>query len=37
MSGLAEVDQLIGTGLDEINNDSGRLTFPIVVGVRFRF
>ena len=37
VSGLAEVDQFIGTGLDEINNDSARLTFPIVVGVRFRF
>jgi hypothetical protein len=37
VSGLAEVDQLVGTGLDEINNDSGRLTFPVVVGVRFRF
>jgi hypothetical protein len=37
VSGLAEVDQLRGTGLEEINNDSGRLTFPIVVGVRFRF
>jgi hypothetical protein len=37
VSGLSEVDQLVGTGLDEINNDSGRLTFPIVVGVRFRF
>lgn len=36
VSGLAEVDQLRGTGLEEINNDSGRLTFPIVVGVRFR-
>jgi hypothetical protein len=36
-SGLSDVDQLVGTGLDEINNDSGRLTFPIVVGVRFRF
>jgi Outer membrane protein beta-barrel domain len=36
-SGLAEVDQLVGTGLDEINNDSARITFPIVVGVRFRF
>jgi hypothetical protein len=36
-SGLADVDQLVGTGLVEINNDSGRLTFPIVVGVRFRF
>ena len=37
VTGLAEVDQLVGTGLDEINNDSARLTFPIVVGVRFRF
>ena len=37
VSGLAEVDQLIGTDLDQINNDSARLTFPIVVGVRFRF
>jgi hypothetical protein len=37
VTGLAEVDQLIGTGLEEINNDSARLTFPIVVGVRFRF
>jgi hypothetical protein len=36
-TGLSEVDQLIGTGLDDINNDSARLTFPIVVGVRFRF
>ena len=37
VSGLSEVDQLVGTGLDEINNDSARLTFPIVVGVRFGF
>jgi len=37
VSGLAEVDQLVGTGLETINNDSGRLTFPIVVGLRFRF
>jgi hypothetical protein len=36
VGGLAQVDQLIGTGLEEINNDTGRLTFPIVVGVRFR-
>ena len=36
-SGLSEVDQLVGTGLDDINNDSARLTFPIVVGLRFRF
>lgn len=37
VSGLSEVDQLVGTGLDDINNDSARLTFPIIVGVRFRF
>ena len=36
-SGLSEVDQFAGTGLEDINNDSGRLTFPIVVGLRFRF
>jgi hypothetical protein len=37
VSGLSEVDQLVGTGLESINDDSGRLTFPIVIGVRFRF
>jgi opacity protein-like surface antigen len=37
VSGLAEVDQLIGTGLDDINNDSARFTFPVVVGARIRF
>jgi hypothetical protein len=37
VSGLSEVDQLVGTGLEEINNDTGRLTFPVVIGVRFRF
>ncbi len=37
ISGLADVDQLVGTGLENINNDSARLTFPIVVGVRIRF
>jgi Outer membrane protein beta-barrel domain len=37
VSGLAEVDQLVGTGLESINNDTARLTFPIVVGVRYRF
>lgn len=34
---LAEVDDLVGTGLADINDNSSRLTFPIVVGVRFRF
>jgi hypothetical protein len=37
VSGLAEPDQFEGTSLDDINNDSARLTFPIIVGVRFRF
>lgn len=37
VSGLSEVDQFIGTGLDSINNDTARLTFPVVVGVRLRF
>lgn len=36
VSGLAEIDQLVGTGLDNINNDTGRLTFPVVVGIRLR-
>jgi len=37
VSGMAEVDSLIGTDLEDINNDTSRLTFPIVIGVRFRF
>jgi hypothetical protein len=37
VGGLADVDQLVNTGLSQINNDSARLTFPIIVGVRFRF
>jgi len=37
VSGLAQVDQLVGTGLEDINNDTARLTFPAVVGVRFKF
>ena len=37
VSGLAEPDQFVGTGLEEVNNDTARLTFPVVVGVRFRF
>lgn len=37
VTGLSDVDQLIGTGLEGINDDSARLTVPIVVGVRFRF
>jgi len=37
VSGLSDVDSLEGTDLEDINNDSGRLTVPIVVGLRFRF
>ena len=37
VGGLAPIDQLAGTGLESINSDSSRLTFPVVVGVRFRF
>ena len=37
VSGLAKVDQLVGTGLEDINDDTGRLTFPIVIGMRFHF
>jgi Outer membrane protein beta-barrel domain len=36
-SGLSEVDGLQGTGLEDINDDSGRWTLPFMVGVRFRF
>jgi len=37
VGGLAQVDQFIGTGLEDINDDTGRLTFPITFGVRYRF
>jgi hypothetical protein len=35
VGGLADVDQFVGTSLSAINNDSARLSFPIIVGVRF--
>jgi hypothetical protein len=37
MSGLSEIDNLAGTGLETINDDSSRWTLPIVVGMRVRF
>ena len=37
MSGMSEVDNLIGTGLDDINNKSSRWTLPFLTGVRVRF
>lgn len=36
-SGLAQVDDLVGTGLDSINDKSSRWTLPFLVGVRFGF
>jgi opacity protein-like surface antigen len=37
MSGLSEIDNLAGTGLETINDDSSRWTLPVVVGMRVRF
>jgi len=36
-TGLAEVDDLVGTGLDTINDNSSRWTVPFLVGVRYKF
>jgi opacity protein-like surface antigen len=37
MSGLSQIDDLAGTGLEVINDDSSRWTLPVVVGMRVRF
>jgi len=37
MSGLSAIDDLAGTGLETINDDSSRWTIPVVVGMRVRF
>ena len=37
VSGLQTIDQFVGTGLEAVSNDTARLTFPIVVGVRYHF
>ena len=37
VTGMSEVDDLVGTGLDTINDKSSRWTLPFVGGVRFRF
>jgi hypothetical protein len=37
MSGMSEVDDVIGTGLESINDKSSRWTLPFVGGVRVRF
>ena len=37
VSGLSEVDDLVGTGLDTINDKSQRWTLPVIGGIQFRF
>jgi hypothetical protein len=37
VTGMSEVDQFVGTGLDTINDKSARWSIPIAAGVRFRF
>jgi opacity protein-like surface antigen len=37
VSGMTEIDDLAGTGLDSINDNSSRWTIPFVVGARVRF
>jgi hypothetical protein len=37
MTGLSEVDNLAGTGLESINDNSARWTVPFLVGIRARF
>ena len=34
---LSEIDDLAGTGLETINDDSSRWTMPVVIGMRVRF
>jgi hypothetical protein len=36
-TGLSEIDDLEGTGLETINDSSARWTFPFVLGTRMRF
>jgi hypothetical protein len=37
VSGLADVDNFVGTGLDEINDNSSRWTLPFLIGVQVEF
>jgi len=37
VSGMTEIDDLVGTGLDNINDKSARWTLPFIVGIRYRF
>lgn len=35
--GLSDIDPLGGSGLEDINDDTGRWTLPIMVGIRVKF
>ena len=37
VSGLADVDNFVGEGLDSINDNSSRWTLPFLIGVRVGF
>jgi hypothetical protein len=37
VTGMSDVDGLVGTGLEEINDSSARWTVPILLGVQARF
>jgi hypothetical protein len=37
VSGQSAVDDLVGTGLENINHNSDRMTIPFLVGVRYKF
>jgi hypothetical protein len=37
VTGMSDVDDLTGTGLESINDKSARWTFPFMVGIRKRF
>jgi hypothetical protein len=37
VSGLSEIDSLAGTGLESINDNSARWTFPFIAGIRVQF
>ena len=37
VSGMTQIDDLAGTGFDNINDKSSRLTLPFIAGVRFQF
>jgi hypothetical protein len=35
--GLSDIDPLVGSGLEDINDDTARWTLPFMVGVRVKF